>query len=126
MMQNASNFDLWLTLSVICFAAPMMMFVYSFIMEPCETMQENDKELVETLMNLQRSTLDPSQAFVLLTQIETHPMKFALFNCIMLNKLTITFLIAEISSWFFVLLQYDLDSSTSSDKTYRNETETFN
>jgi hypothetical protein len=54
-----------------------------------------------------------SQALAVLTMMENQPMNISLFNCISLGKIAAFFVISQMFSWFFTLMQFELELSAS-------------
>lgn len=95
-----------LLLSTVCYIFPMAYLNFFCILLRAEQVQQEDQNLVRMASELHNSQyISP-----LLIQITQQPLQLTIFECISLSKLTITYLVSEISSWFIMLIQFDLSA----------------
>lgn len=123
---------IWVPILNATVSIPFCVFATFFVMIACEESNMNAQKLFRLLLRFEDTKKDFTyrtvviilnlinyltrnmkifqvEAFII--KIQQHPMKLTLFNHIAFDKMTITFLLAEISMWFFILMQFELESS---------------
>lgn len=129
--ESSSDKNYAIPVSLLVFTIPAIFYVIFYIFMPCENVMRNEEKLVEILLEkrkfLKRTSHRISVTIIkttknyqrkhkifqvqsLVLQIRHKPMKISFYNGILFNKPAISFLVAEIFSWFFILLQFELSS----------------
>lgn len=130
-MQNNSSFDIGITSTTVFELLSLAMHLVVFMILPGENLEHSAREMLKILIEIDESTRNSNniravsigpdfdaswkdnlsfQKNLLLVQLQHQSMNVSIFKVIVLDKASMTFLFVEISSWFFTLNQFELNS----------------
>lgn len=111
--ERGTEVDLKIIISATMYVFPFSIYLIFYILFPGDILKKADNELIKVLIEQSQALTevsDRNSIIELLSQIQAQEMSFVILKHLRFDKLSLVYVFAEISSWLFISIQFELDS----------------